>query len=550
MKSWAWCLAGIVLWTQSAQAEGPLDQISADADIVIRIGSHDATVEHVAALAESVQLGTGDLVTQNATAFGLLLSNPTMAGVDKSQEFYLVLFTQAEAEPKALFAIPATDAPAMQKALPDTFESQVRDGWVFYADKSHGVPAAVTEEDSLSHALTESDAGKLLAESDIGLYINVPHLLTIYGDKIEQGKAQFEQVMEQAQNAPGPNAAGAVEVLKMEVELLQKVLDQTESWTTGVSVSAEGMEVTHLLALDEEEDVAAFLAMQPQSEFTGMSRLKKGLPVYFGFSADMKSIGPLISQMTAALYKDQTFTQSMQGTFEKLSALNITNWCGSFDLTSGDYGLFSGSYFVETTQAAELLEATREMAESMKSIDLNGIHQEITYDKESETVNNHKIDVMTTQTSVDPNHPGAQAQDMILNLMMGEKGFQNRITPLSEGLLQAMGGGPTGMEDSLAAFQANANLLADEREGQAEKAHGLLILDLPGLLSNGLLVATSIPGIPVPFTKEAVEELAIERSYSTTAISSEDGVVRVHCRIPTTQFQGLVKLGMFVRQQQ
>lgn len=74
----------------------------------------------------------------------------------------------------------------------------------------------------------------------------------------------------------------------------------------------------------------------------------------------------------------------------------------------------------------------------------------------------------------------------------------------------------------------------------------ILLLDLPGLVSNGLLAATSIPAIPLPIKKEAVEELNITRSYLETAVVAEEHTMRIEVNIPVEQFRGVMKLvGLF-----
>lgn len=530
-----------------AQAEGPLDQVADEADVVIRVRAFDATVEKVAALAEAVQPGAGALASGNATAFGLLLSNPAMAGVDQSQDFYLVLFARSEGEPQALFIVPASDAAAMQKALPANFESQVRDGWVFYADKTHGVPAAASASDSVGQALSESDAGDLFDRADIGLHVNVEHLSTVYSDKIAEGRVKFEEAMDQGKNTPGVNAAGAVEVLKLEADLAFLVLEETTSFTLGLNASEEGLEIESLVDLDEAGDVAAFLKKQPLSKFDGMSRLVGDAPVYMGMSANFSEFAPFFAKAMSSLYADEAIGQAMQDAMEVWVQSQTSTLSGSFDLASGD-GLLRSSYFAETSQSAQLIEASRQMGAAMKSIDLGGVKQEVTYEKDAETIGSHKIDVMTTKQTFDPNQQGAQIQAMISTVMFGENGMQNRVTGLSDGTLQVLGGGKEAMEAALQAYEAKSNSLDSVREGMPAEAHGLLLLDLPGLVNNGLLAATMIPGIPpLPFTRESVEGLMIERSYSATSVVGEEHAVRVTSQIPVEQFQGVVKLVYLIR---
>ena len=280
---------------------------------MIRIRAFDATVEKVAALANEVQPGIGDLVTQNATLFGLALSNPTLAGVDRSKDFYLVLYAREDVEPKVLFAIPTTDGPALQKGLPANFVSEVRDSWVFYADKDHGVPEAATESDSLWSSLARSKAHGVLEDSDIGLFVNVEHLTQVYDAKIKEGCAKFEEQVQQGLKTPGvENAESAVEILKMEADLAFQLLEETDALTVGINASSAGLEIVDYFDFDAESEVAAFLKKQPTSKFDSLSKLGAGLPVYLGVSADFSEVAKLAQKFTTSLYKEKSVQDEHQ----------------------------------------------------------------------------------------------------------------------------------------------------------------------------------------------------------------------------------------------
>ena len=524
-------------------ADSPLSQISKDADVVIRIRAFDATVEKVAALANAVQPGVGDMVSPNATAFGLVLSNPAITGVDRARDFYLVLFARAEGEPKALFAIPTTDGAALQKALPENFESQVRENWVFYADKDHGVPEAASAADSLATLLAGSKAHSVFENSDIGLHINVVHIAETYDTQIQKGYDKFMEGMQQGLNTPGvDNAEGVVDILKMGAEFAFQLLDETETVTVGVTASDTGLMIEDYIDFAEDSQIAAYLMKQPTSKFTGLSKLAAELPLYLGLSAEFSELAELGAKLTGSLYKSDVFEQGMEGYAESLKKAQVTSMVMSFDLASGTNGLFRANNWIESKSAADLLAASRKFAEASTWLTIGGMTQETTLEPEAETVGTHKIDVMTVKQSYDSNQPGAQMQAMISGVMFGPEGFQSRVVALADGLLQVQGGDKDSMEAALTAYDANDNSLEDAREGLAEESHLLVLLDLPGLVNNGMLAATTIPGIPVPFQRAAVEDLQIARSYTAISAVGEEHALRIKTKVPVEQFQGVLKL--------
>ena len=196
------------------------------------------------------------------------------------------------------------------------------------------------------------------------------------------------------------------------------------------------------------------------------------------------------------------------------------------------------------------MDSYRKTAVAMASIKVGEVTTETKLEQEAETIGTQKIDIMTVKQQMDPNQPGAAMQAMMSGVMFGPNGIQSRMTALTDGLLQVQGGGKEAMEAALKDYEAKANSLTDAREGLSEEAHLLVLLDLPGLVSNGLLAASSVPGIPIPIKREAVEELEITRSYTSTSAVGEEHALRIQTKVPVKQFQGVMKLVGFFQQLQ
>ena len=179
-----------------------------------------------------------------------------------------------------------------------------------------------------------------------------------------------------------------------------------------------------------------------------------------------------------------------------------------------------------------------------KSITVGEMTQETTLVSDAETVGTHKIDLMTITQKVDSNQPGAANQAMITGLMFGAMGLQTRMTALADGYLQVQGGDKETMEVAIKAYEAKSNSLTEARAGMAEESHLLLLLDLPGLVRNGMLAATTIniPGVAIPFQRAAVEDLQISPSYTAISAVGEAHAVRIKTKVPVEQFQGVLKL--------
>lgn len=531
-------------------ADSPLSQISQEADVVIRIRQFDGTVEKLAALANAVQPGTGDLVSQNSAAFGLALSNPAMAGVDRSKDFYLFVFVREIGEPKALFAIPTTDGEALKKALPGNFEAEVRKDWVFYADKDHGVPEAASENDSLAKVLEgDSKVASIFSNSDIGLHVNIDHITTIYDDKLQQAHELIKAQLQQGLNAPGvSNPEAVVGVLRAEIELGFKVLEETDSLTLGFSPSAEQLQVDHLLQFSSGSDVAKFIARQPKSEFAGFSKLGAGLPIYLGFSGDFAELGDISMQLVGSMFDGTPLKEGMKGYQATMKKHGIHSAVTALELVGGDNGMLRSAILFETTHAGEMLAASRSFYETVKEMKIGEVTTKLSLAAESETIGSHKVDVVTTTQEVDPSSPGAQTVTMMNTILYGPNGIQTRLTSLADGMLMTQGGGQEAMEAALKSYDSS-NGAPEVRSDLPKEAHLIAMFDLPGFITSGMLAATSIPGLPVPFQKSAIEDLQITRSYSLTAAVGDGDTMLITTRIPVQQIQGIMKLVMFVRSQ-
>lgn len=530
-------------------ADSPLGQISNEADVVIRVKNFDGTVEKLAALVNGVQPGFGDMISQNAPMFGVVLSNPAMAGVDRSKDFYLCLFMREQGEPKALFAIPTTDGEALTKALPPNFVSQVRDNWVFYADKDHGVPEAVSEDSSLTGVLEgEAKAAGVFEKSDVGLHINLDHITKIYEDKLQLGRQLFEAQLEKGLNAPGvTNPEAVVGVLKAEMNLAFKVLEETNTVTIGLSPAAERLQVDHLLAFEPGSDVAEFISRQPKSKFVGLSKLNSGLPVYFGASGNFGDFAKLGMEIAGSMFQSDTFQEGMNSYIEAMDKAQAHSLVAGFDLSGGGNGVIRSTALFETQGAKDLLAASRMMYAKMQEMKIGDVTTKISHVADAESIDSRKIDLVTTVQEFDANNPGAASFQKLNAALYGEGGIQTRMAALADGLLMSQGGNKESMEESLKAYDSSSNDLSSVRSDLPEETHLTVLFDLPGLFSHGLIAATDIPGLPVPFEKSQVEDLQITRSYLTvTAVGGSD-TLHVTTRIPVEQAQGIMKLVPFVQ---
>ena len=109
-------LSLVLLRAVPAQAEGPLDLVPESASVILRLKSPEQTIVKVGNYVNAGIPGVGFLIQGQAPALGVLISNPTLGGVDLKQDWYVATFMQKNAQPQVVFVIPTTDDKALTEA--------------------------------------------------------------------------------------------------------------------------------------------------------------------------------------------------------------------------------------------------------------------------------------------------------------------------------------------------------------------------------------------------------------------------------------------------
>ena len=80
------------MFSVTAFAADPTDLLHKDAAVVVRLKAPDTTVKDLAAFIDKVQPGFGAIVQGQASTLGLAINNPTLAGVDMTRDWYIMIF--------------------------------------------------------------------------------------------------------------------------------------------------------------------------------------------------------------------------------------------------------------------------------------------------------------------------------------------------------------------------------------------------------------------------------------------------------------------------
>lgn len=552
MFRWGLMLVGGLLCGSGAalaQDEGPLARFPSDVSAVIRLSEFDKTVGQIAELVDAIQPGFGDQVKEQGGLVGVALANPTLAGVDREEDWFVLIYASGEGEPNVVFAIPTTDAKAMQEALPETMESEVDGDWVYYAKKELGVPEAAKKEDSIEENMSE-EGDKLFYAGDFAVYVNLAQLTEAYEEELTQAQAQGQEAIEQLETQLGPQAAQMKPMIAMYGQLLDKAmagLGDAEEFTIALNANDKGLTIEEYGLFGEDSDTSKALAAHPRSKMTQLAKLPPTAIGYMGLSADMQKLMQWGLRYNAEMLADESQKAAMIKALDAMKNVKFSGMVNAFDIGDFETGLLRMVGLAECTPVETLKTQMRAITKSMGTIEAPGLKQETTLAEGAETIVGTKVDVVTMKQEFDdPNAAAFQP------LAFGPEGMVSRIAYLDKGYLQTFGGGKAHMEAALTAYKsgsASANGPTAFNKTLLPESNLVWMVDLPTLAVRAAQHAGSF-GAELPFEASELEGLGVGSSFMGGALAIEKDAIRGKFHLPVEHAQNIAKLVMFGIQKQ
>jgi hypothetical protein len=545
----------LVLTGIPVAAADPLTQFDSATDVVVRIKSPKSTTEKVATLVDSVQPGFGAMVRQNSPAIGALISNPALAGVDQSKDWYIGIYTNGEEEPSVVFAVPTTDSAAAAAALGESFSSTTVDNWLFYSEDEGALPTDEPAGRTILDVM-RGEPKAVFDRGDVSVFVNIANLTEAYADQIAAGREQFEAQLEMAgSQIPATPGMDMEAVLAVQREVMAKIftgIEDAEQLTIIANVEKDGVVFEDYLSFAPESATAGVLADHPRSDLKLASKMPADSVVIFGASANMQKLMELGMSFSQAMFKENEAAKQGLAEFEKLlKEVQFGGIVGAVSLGSPESGLFRTVSVMEVNPAERFKEISRKMSETTGTVEANGFKQETTIQRDAETVGDVKVDIVTVKQEFDENaDPTGMAQQMQA-MMFGPDGMQTRVAYVQDKVIQTLGGGADAMAAVLKSLNSSGPVQPPTfRKGLIPNPNVLVLVDIPGLAIQGLKAASAIPGIPIPINTETLDSIKLEKSFVGFSAAADKNAVRVKSRVPVEQIQSLIAVVMFVQQMQ
>ncbi len=434
------------------------------------------------------------MVRQNAVALGALIANPTLAGVDQTKDWYIGVYTNGQEEPSVVFGIPVTDAAAAQGALGGGMKSKAYGSWLYYSDDEEAIPESAKEDASIE-AVMKGEPTTVFDKGDIALFVNLAHLMEAYSDELTAGVEQAKQGLEQIPAQPGVDAEAMKKIYGDMLNYVVQGLKDSRQVTIAINVGAEGISCEDYLSFAPRSQTASLLGGQNTSAMALASKLPPDAVMVFGTSGDMRRL--MEWGMTFAKSVGPAGGDSQKAIDEFLSSIKDVKFgamMGSFALTKGDQGLFRYSIVTEVAPIAKYKEIARKMSTTMGKVEAPGLKQEISLKTDAESYGSLKADLLTIKQEFDENaDPTGQVKQMQA-MMFGPNGMESRVVYMDDKFVQTMGGGKEAMTEALKSLNSSdsSSAVTQFRKGLIDSPNLLVMVDVPGLVVQGLRVASSI----------------------------------------------------------
>lgn len=541
-------------------ADPPLAVFGNDADVVLRLKNPKATLEKVAAMAATADEKMAQQVRDNAPFVGVLISNPTLAGVDQEQDWLVVVHAHADADPSVIFAIPATDADAQQAALSSKMKKFANDGWVFYSEDGDAIARLQGRVKGQNTPVSDSiateidDASRAVYDrGDLSIFLNVDHLTEVYKDQLDEKSGELaEQLNRQAgvlQMVPGLDVQSAIEG---GTGGGADILKDTTSLTLALVFEDKGLHAETLAQFKPDSNTAKALDGHPGHPLQTIGQLPPGAVLYFGLSSSLSQTveDTLASSGSLAEPSDEQ-QKSIDELKEQLKDVDYRSFALALGLGHRESGLLRIASITEASPT-DAVKAYKQASGDLMDAELDGqgIKQEAEYEAAAEQAGDKDIDVLTVTTTVDPNvNPFfGSILKQIQNLLLGPEGNVSRFAWWDDKYLYTLGGGADAMQEAMEAVDSTeSNGTAEFREGLLEEANVVALLDVQRIAYRALKAAAETPELGLPADPALANAQEPAPSFVGFSLVTESQSLRTKTQVPSQQLYRIIQLAYYAR---
>ncbi len=574
----AFLLGALFLFRALLSAAEPLELLPENVASLQRIQSVDSLIGHINDMLSAINPASLQVMpaveSEIADAFEL---PDRLDGLDRTKPAFLVQFSLPDAPYAQLWMVQGAGEGKLSQALARAKEGEALqrikrdDGFTevtgpgdrkFFISKrgeyslytrSEAVVQQVarlgTEAKSLASIMTP-EAKQLLAQGDIGVFLNSRQVVKQYQTEIEQGR---QGVLQFIKDLPDEqlNVASPEAVRKLYIDAANRIFDAVldSTWTGGaVKISAVGVDASAFFDFKPDSKTDKLLAANPSSAFDNLGLLPAHASALIGYRFGDNTVNAdFLKVAFGDNVKDKkAFDEGMK----LLQAAKVLSVVTGFSLPRGGETAGMATTSIEESQDAKKLR--RGMADVMGAvgtIKTPFMDQTTTYKSNAETYKGKAIDLLITKFSFGGGEQADLVRSMIKAMFGGESRYEARLTTVENLLVQVGGNDPKVIQQVLDNMESGEGVVglqdtfAKTRDRLADKANLIGMLDLPWLTVDGLNMVRNVPpfgdliGI-APFNLAAKPA----PSYTGFSLGAEPHAVRAKLFVPIEQPKGILQI--------
>lgn len=532
----------LLCWASLALAQDdPLRYLPGDADLVIRLGEPDRTVEKVAELAGKIQPLLKSVVEGQASQLGEVISHPTLTGVDQSRPWYLAIKLRGREVPTALFAIPAVNTTDFVAALPAGAKSVVHDRWVVYSPVSD-IPV-VAEGSSLAKTWDAPLKANLDA-AELGVFVNVDGIVRAYPTEIETYEKQIYEFVDALRFLPmeqGVDIGAIAKLYARGADSLFDALRDTRHLSLTVRLEGGDVGIDQSIAFKPDSDTAKILAANPASRLDLVRSLPANQTMQGGFQGFSQDLIGFALEVASAAIKEQQQRDLIEGVFTEMKQVGMGEMAIGIDVQPlSDDGLFTGYNLMRVRDWEKYRDLMRKMNSSLNVMEVGNLRQTTEVERDAETYGAHKVDVVRVRQE---QLPGTAGPDIDMQKLLFGDMNESRVAYLPEALFTIQGGKADDMRKLLANWDAQKKItLPTYHWPLAEKANAEMYVDGARMFAGVFYTIGKTGLIPIRMSEASLDGLNLKPSYAAMSIRCDGPALHTQVRVPVEQIQGFTRL--------
>jgi len=532
--------------------DDPLDALPAETGVLLRLAAPTDLSAKSKAFLRNAAPQLAQVADQLGPGLGSLIGNPTLAGIDPARPWYVAALPRPAGPPAVLFAVPASDAAALKKAVGQGYTFADHEKWVLYSLDAEALKKVQSRIDGEGKPVRDAlggSVGDVFGKGEVAAFLNVPVLREAYKPQIDEARKQLASLSEAAATA-NPAAKAGMEYNRQALDMLLKAVGDMTGIAANLSIAEQSLDEETVVAVAADSPTAAFLAKQTPSDFPLLAKLPRGRVSYYALAGNLSELIAASTRMTSGLYPQN---EELGKRMQDLATFKSGEIVGLLELGDLEAGVYRGVTIARIDAPERYLSLAREMVKAMGHAETPGLQQDVTLRPEAETIDDVKVDVVKIVMTPGPNADPAGTSGKFLEVFFGKDGMTQRMAVVDGLFVQAVGGADAmktaieAVKGQAAGDEAAAKAVDSARAGLG-KANVLALVDLPRLLAGGFKLAVQSNELPIPIDAKAIEDLDFPPSYAAATVAAGTNEARVRISIPAAQVRGTVDLLLRLQQ--